>query len=163
MPDEMTVFQFPLTNAGRWRLKSNESAAGAVRVVIREGAPWFAARDVCRALGLPLEPCGLAWYLAGVPCEERDRVKLHPAQWGGVPDRGAAIISERGLEKILSEASSPRAQEFSRWVARTVAPGIRTKANASPQGRISLLEWKPSRRQRKGKLAAPGVAPGNAS
>ena len=88
-----------------------------VRVVTRDGEPWFVAADVCRVLELDNVSMAL-------------RV-LDPDEKGGniVDTLGGrqqvSIISEPGLYKLLSRSRKPEAKRFDRWVRHEVLPSIR--------------------------------------
>ena len=76
-----------------------------VRVITRDGAPWWVAADVARALGLP---------------RATDMTKYIDADERGV------IISESGLYSAILRSRKPEAKEFKRWVTHEVLPAIRS-------------------------------------
>lgn len=49
-----------------------------VRVITRDGAPWWVAADVARALGLP-RATDMTKY---IDADERGVITNHPPQWG---------------------------------------------------------------------------------
>lgn len=87
----------------------------AVRVVMRDGEPWFVASDVARAL---------AYRDAEVAARH-----LRPEQKGvhptGVPGQMLTIINESGLYRLVLRSRKPEAERFSDWVTGEVLPAIR--------------------------------------
>lgn len=88
-----------------------------VRVVIRDGEPWWVVSDVCAALGIDKHRDALA-RLDG---DERGSVKVDTL--GGSQDAGA--ISESGLYTLILRSRKPQAKPFRRWVTHEVLPAIR--------------------------------------
>lgn len=97
-----------------------------LRVVDREGAPWFVAKDVCEALGMGTDAKhGTADWLRGL---EEDEVI--PAQSAGIklPGTGmhnAKLVSESGLYSLILKSRKPEAKAFKKWVTSVVLPAIR--------------------------------------
>src|SRR5690606_32003881 len=87
-----------------------------VRVVEREGEPWFVAADVCKVLGLD-NPSYVTKRLGE---DEKASFKL-PNQRGSA----AKIISESGLYKLIMRSDKPEARAFQDWVTKVVLPAIR--------------------------------------
>ena len=96
-----------------------------VRVVERDGEPWFVAADVCKALGLD-NPSYVTKRLGE---DEKASFKL-PNQRGSA----AKIISESGLYKLIMRSDKPEARAFQDWVTKVVLPAIRQDA----EGRYCL-------------------------
>jgi prophage antirepressor-like protein len=89
-----------------------------VRVVDRDGAPWFVMTDVCRALGLtnPTETVrGLDEDEKGISITET---------LGGAQEM--IVISESGLYALIFKSRKPNAAHFRKWVTATVLPTLRT-------------------------------------
>lgn len=91
-----------------------------VRVIERDGAPWFVAADVCRVLGLVNPSKAVA------PLDEDERSTLTFSEGG--PDR--IIISESGLYTLIlrsHDAVKPGtvAHRFRKWVTAEVLPALR--------------------------------------
>ena len=93
----------------------------------REGAPWFIAKEVADALGLPLGNSGVARYLGNVAKEERTKVtrKELPRLFRGTSAPSYLMISESGLYKLIMRSNEPEAQQFQDWVTKVVLPAIR--------------------------------------
>jgi prophage antirepressor-like protein len=93
-----------------------------VRVLDREGNPWFITKDVCRAIGIK------NW---------NDTVERLDADEKGVGDsdtlggeQGLSIVSESGLYTIVLRSHSAMtpgspAHRFRKWVTAEVLPSIR--------------------------------------
>jgi prophage antirepressor-like protein len=89
-----------------------------VRVLIRDGQPWFVAKDACEALNIS---------------NHRDAVaRLNPSMRDdvGIPDamgrtQVTTVISEAGVYKLTFRSYKPEAEAFSDWVAGEVLPSIR--------------------------------------
>lgn len=89
-----------------------------VRVVDRDGAPWFVMTDVCKALGLtnPTEAVrGLDEDEKGISITET---------LGGVQEM--IVVSESGLYTLIFKSRKPNAAHFRKWVTATVLPALRT-------------------------------------
>ncbi len=94
-----------------------------VRVVLLKGEPWFVAADVCRCLGI--KHTGSAVVSADV----HERGWLAKSSVGNshvsFPNRGAVIVSEARLYKLIMRSTKPEAKKFQNWVTGTVLPAIR--------------------------------------
>jgi prophage antirepressor-like protein len=89
-----------------------------VRVIERDGEPWFVGRDVCQALELKNENDALASLdederLAGVAIADPSGTKY------------AIIISEPGVYRLVFRSRKPAAERFKRWLAHDVLPALR--------------------------------------
>lgn len=101
-----------------------------IRVVERDGDPWFVAKDVCDILGLT--PRDSVRHL-----DEDERVTMPFAKFsqlirGDVPSNlnafrasGVVLINEPGLYSLILRSRKPKAKEFKRWVTHEVLPTIR--------------------------------------
>lgn len=86
----------------------------ALRVVMREGEPWFVAADVCEALDIK-NPTDA---LKRLDDDERARFNLgHQGE--------ANIINESGLYSLILGSRKPEAKKFKKWVTSEVLPAIR--------------------------------------
>lgn len=90
---------------------------GSVRVVMKDGEPWFVARDVAEALG----------YTWSGSC-----IAHVPDEWKGVTSvvtpggtQEVATLSEPGLYFFLGRSDKPAALPYQKWIAGDVAPSIR--------------------------------------
>jgi prophage antirepressor-like protein len=94
-----------------------------VRVVEREGEPWFVAADVCKALGYNVKADGsvnTTQALKTLSPEEVTTTRISGNR-GSLPK----IISESGLYKLVMRSDKPEARAFQDWVTKVVLPAIR--------------------------------------
>ena len=90
---------------------------GKVRIVMRNGEPWFVARDVAEALGY-------TW--------SGSRFSHVPEEWKGMTsvvtpggEQEMLVISEPGLYFFLGRSDKPAALPYQKWIAGDVVPTIR--------------------------------------
>ena len=97
---------------------------GSVRVVEKDGDPWFVARDVCEALGFDDGDTNRA--VAGLDEDE----KATPLKISGLNNlrglrKDAILINEPGLYALVLRSNKPEAKIFKRWITHDVIPTIR--------------------------------------
>ncbi|NRP54183.1 phage antirepressor protein [Xylella fastidiosa] len=97
----------------------------AVRVVMRDGNPWFVAGDVCTALGYRNPSKAVADHLDD---DEKSNQSL------GLAGKPVIIISESGLYALVLRSRKPEARKFSKWVTSEVLPSIRKTGSYSTTG-----------------------------
>jgi prophage antirepressor-like protein len=93
-----------------------------VRVLERDGEPWFVAADVCRVLDLGNTTEALR------PLDEADlsNTEVRSESANGVEQsRAMNIINESGLYQLVFASRKPEAKAFKRWVTKEVLPAIR--------------------------------------
>lgn len=90
-----------------------------VRVIDRDGVPWFVATDVCRALGLS----NPAKTVRGLDDDEKGISTTDTL--GGHQE--VVVISESGLYSLIFKSRKPNAARFRKWVTSEVLPSIRSK------------------------------------
>lgn len=105
MTNSVTPFQFALAE------QSVE-----VRVVMRDGEPWFVAKDVAEALGYAKPRDAIASHCKGAAFHG----VLTP---GGQQDM--QIIRERDVYALIFRSTLPAAEKFADWVFDEVLPSIR--------------------------------------
>lgn len=106
-----------------------------IRAVELDGAWWFVAADVCRALDLKKNPTGgFAQHLLKVSAEDK---RVETMGYLGVPvsnigtlggENSATkmtVVSEPGLYTLIMRSDKALAQAFQTWVTGTVLPTIR--------------------------------------
>ena len=98
--------------------------ANQVRTAIVEGEPWFAVKDIIRALD---------YSKASAPAKLVDAV---PVQWKGVNpihtpggSQKLLMLSEQGLYFFLGRSDKPKALPFQMWLAGEVLPAIRKQGS----------------------------------
>ncbi|EGO81888.1 BRO-N domain-containing protein [Xylella fastidiosa] len=101
----------------------------AVRVVMRDGNPWFVATDVCTALGYRNPSKAIADHLDD---DERSNEQLDRSRMGSK----AVIISESGLYALILRSRKPEARKFAKWVTSEVMPSIRKTGGYSATGTL---------------------------
>lgn len=98
-----------------------------IRVINRDGEPWFVAADVCRATNLYVKPNGKVHASQAFDFLEESEKESHRIVTLGGPQK-LIIISESGLYKFAFRShpkSNEAAREFQNWVAMSVLPAIR--------------------------------------
>ena len=90
---------------------------GSVRIITREGEPWFVAADVCRAL----ENSNNRDALSQLDDDEKGVTLTDPP--GG--EQELLIINEPGLYTLVLDSRKPEARAFKRWITHEVIPAIR--------------------------------------
>lgn len=114
-----------------------------VRVVIRDGEPWFVAADVCRILRIK----NTAQAVGNLDDDERGLwntyrgVSINDAPGTSQPGQTLLIVSESGLYALIFRSRKPAARAFRKWVTAEVLPALR----------------------RTGRYVAPGAPPALAS
>jgi len=101
---------------------------GRVRVVMREGEPWFVASDVCRALDV-----GNISQAVSRLEEDEIHIILNDTNRG---KRSMAVVSEPGLYALVLGSRKPEAQSFRRWITHEVLPTIRQEGAYMTPGRL---------------------------
>ncbi|MDO4704736.1 MAG: Bro-N domain-containing protein [Comamonadaceae bacterium] len=99
-----------------------------VRVVMRDGAPWFVAADVCTALGYANPRDAVAKHLDH---DERSTVANSYGQAGNGAQQ-FTIINESGLYALVLRSRKPQARRFAKWVTGEVLPSIRKTGGYGP-------------------------------
>ena len=106
---------------------------GQVRVVMRDGDPWFVAADVCRALDV-----GNISQAVSRLEEDEIHIILNDTNRG---KRSMAVVSEPGLYALVLGSRKPEAQSFRRWITHEVLPAIRQEgAYMTPERLQEVLE-----------------------
>jgi|GEM_PF-3444948 len=88
-----------------------------IRVLSRQGEPWFVLADVCRVLELE-NPRNVTARL------DDDEKGVHKMDTPGGPQE-VTIINESGLYSLILTSRKPEAKRFRKWVTAEVLPRIR--------------------------------------
>lgn len=91
---------------------------GNVRVVMKEGKPYFVGKDVAVCLGYIDTVNALKYHCKGV-------VKYHVPTKGGT--QLMSVIPEGDIYRLVFGSELPNAVEFQDWVCDEVLPSIREK------------------------------------
>lgn len=105
-----------------------EFEGSGVRVVERDGEPWFVAKDVCSVLGI-------SKYRDAVARLDPDEGCPVVVDTLGGPQEMVAL-SESGLYGLIMVSRKPEAQAFKRWIRKEVIPQIRKTGSYSLQKQI---------------------------
>ena len=89
----------------------------AVRVILRDGEPWFVAADVCRVLDI-------ANARDAVSRLDDDEKGVASADTLGGAQR-MTIISESGLYALVLTSRKDAARRFRKWITAEVLPSLR--------------------------------------
>ena len=92
-----------------------------VRTVVKDGEPWFVAKDVCDVLGISNNRDALA----ALDEDEKSNVGKSDISNIEVPNRGLSIINESGLYALVIRSNKPNARKFRKWITSEVLPSIR--------------------------------------
>ena len=87
---------------------------GQIRVVERDGEPWFVAADVCSVLDLSNPTIAVSRL------DEDERAKFNLGRQGD-----ATIVNEPGLYTLVLGSRKPEAKAFKRWITHEVLSSIR--------------------------------------
>ena len=109
--NDLTVFRFEGTRE--------------VRTVLKDGEPWFVAKDICDIL--ELEKTDSAIRDLG-----DDEKGTHSMSTLGGNQR-MSVVSESGLYALVFKSRKPEAQAFRKWVTSEVLPAIRKTGQYSKQ------------------------------
>ena len=90
----------------------------SVRVIDRDGEPWFVGKDVAEVLGYRNGSRDIKRHV-----EDEDREKT--MVFDGNQDKETILINESGLYSLILSSRLPGARQFKRWVTSEVLPSIR--------------------------------------
>lgn len=100
-----------------------------VRVIDRDGEPWFVATDVCRALEIGHTPHAMS----RLDEDEKATVVSNDSQPGRGP-QSLGVVSESGLYSLILGSRKPAAKRFKKWVTAEVLPSIRKTGSYGAPG-----------------------------
>lgn len=114
----------------------NNLELGDVRVLNRDGNPWFVAADVCKAL----EISNSRDAIARLDDDEKAAVGLTDTSSNGVTQkREMSVVNEPGLYTLVLGSRKPQAKAFKRWITHEVIPAIRRTGAYGTPGAIEHL------------------------
>ncbi len=100
-----------------------------IRVIERQGEPWFVLSDLCKALEIA-NPRNAAARL------DEDQKGVHQIDTlGGA--QNMTIVNESGLYDVILRSDKPQAKPFRRWITSDVLPAIRRTGSYSIANHIS--------------------------
>ena len=99
-----------------------------IRVVMRDGEPWFVAKDVCTCLDLDTSA------LRRLDDDEHETLNKSDFALNAESGNGLfSVVSESGLYNLTLGSRKPEAKQFKRWVTHDVIPSIRKTGSYSVQ------------------------------
>ena len=123
--------ELPSASSASSALKLFENPQFRVRVVMRDGEPWFVASDACDCLAISNARDALANIddddKLKITKDEIDTVVSIDGIKCSVDSRVQALnlVSESGLYDLIIQSRKPEAKAFKRWVTHEVLPSIR--------------------------------------
>lgn len=96
----------------------NNEQFGQVRVITKDGEPWFVGKDVAGVLGYSDTNKAISMH---VDIED----KLNDKMESRLGQRGGWLINESGLYSLIMSSKLPSAKKFKKWVTSDVLPSIR--------------------------------------
>ena len=97
---------------------------GKVRVVQKDGQPWWVLRDVCKALGLR------SANNVAVRLDEDEKGVIPINTHGG--KQNTTVVSESGLYATILRSDKSQARAFRKWTTSEVIPAIRKHVHTHP-------------------------------
>lgn len=92
---------------------------GTIRVMERDGKPWFVGKDVAEILGYNEPHKAIQRHV-----DDDDGMKYPITDTTGRM-QNTIIINESGLYSLILSSKLPTAKQFKRWVTSEVLPSIR--------------------------------------
>lgn len=135
----------------------NETLNCTVRAVVKDGEPWFVAKDVCDALEIGNSRQAVSYL------DDDEKGVTTNDTLGGTQQ--VSIINESGLYSLILRSRKPEAKKFKKWVTAEVLPSIRkhgayaTKAKleemlSDPDAMILTLQALKAEREKRKALEA---------
>lgn len=88
-----------------------------IRTVVRDGEPWFVAKDICDILELT----DVSQTVQSLDDDEKGTYSIRTL--GG--NQRMSVVSESGLYTLVFKSRKPEAKAFRKWVTSEVLPTIR--------------------------------------
>lgn len=95
----------------------NETLNCTVRAVVKDGEPWFVAKDVCDALEIGNSRQAVSYL------DDDEKGVTTNDTLGGTQQ--VSIINESGLYSLILRSRKPEAKKFKKWVTAEILPSIR--------------------------------------
>ena len=95
---------------------------GNIRIIEKNGEPWFIGKDVAEALGYEASRNAITKHV-----DDEDKL-THQISASG-QNRNMTVINESGLYSLILSSKLPNAKKFKRWVTSEVLPAIRKHGN----------------------------------
>lgn len=104
-----------------------------VRTVVRDGEPWWVAKDVTDVLGLVAGKTSVQQL-------DADEVHTMPLTDAAGRQQDMTVINESGLYSLILRSRRKEAKAFKKWVTAEVLPAIRKVGAYAAPGREPLTE-----------------------
>ncbi|WP_346935355.1 phage antirepressor [Clostridium sp.] len=95
---------------------------GQVRLITREGEPWFVGKDIAEILGYTNSRKALLDHVEQEDKFIGDGVTIRDSIGR---EQSPVVINESGLYSLILSSKLPSAKKFKRWVTSDVLPSIR--------------------------------------
>lgn len=89
-----------------------------VRTVVKNGQPWFVAKDVCNVLNHSNHKVAVSRL------DEDEVSKVYLTDSLG-RNQKTTVVNEAGLYSLILTSNKPEAKQFKRWITHDVIPTIR--------------------------------------
>lgn len=106
-----------------------------VRVIERDGEPWFVANDICNCLGLANARKAVA------DLDDDEKGVTTSDTLGGKQEMN--IVSEPGVYRLVFRSRKEEAERFKRWLAHEVLPQIRKTGQYRSERSADQVEEEP--------------------
>lgn len=111
-------------------------AFGQVRIITKDGEPWFVGKEIAEKLGYSNSRKALADH---VKDNHKNTVTIRDGITRGNPNQ--VIIDEAGFYSLVLRSKLPQAEQFQEWVTSEVLPAIRKhKMYLTPETAQEALE-----------------------
>ena len=91
--------------------------SGDLRVLMKDGDPWFVAKDVSDALGFTRATDAIKYL------DEDEKGVMNHHTPGGI--QPMSTINESGLYSLILRSRKPEAKAFKKWITSVVLPTLR--------------------------------------
>lgn len=99
----------------------NSPEFGDIRVVMRDGEPWFVASDVAKVLGYANPSVAVNQH-----CKKAIKTAFNANHVdGSTPPVNVNLIPESDLYRLVMRSNVPKAEEFQTWVCEDILPTLR--------------------------------------
>ena len=105
-----------------------------VRTILKDGEPWFVAKDIADALEYRNAPDAIRT----LDDDERDTHIVRTSSG----NQEMTIINESGLYSLVLKSRKPEAKIFKRWVTGEVLPAIRKTGGYGMPAPIAVVDMK---------------------
>jgi prophage antirepressor-like protein/mRNA-degrading endonuclease toxin of MazEF toxin-antitoxin module len=136
--DEALIASFDLKNQEGKEMNEIQKVfnyqGNQVRTVLKDGEPWFCAKDVCDIL----KHSNSRVAVDRLDEDEKGVSKVYTP--GGIQDM--TVVNEAGLYSLVLTSNLPEAKAFKRWITHEVIPQIRKTGSYSvkPMSELEILK-----------------------